>query len=483
MNRPIRRIAVAFMVLFFALLANVNYIQAYKADEYNKREGNTRVLLDEYARQRGPILVGSTPVAYSVPTDDDLVYLRKYRQPELYAHLTGFYSFTLGRRAIESAQNDVLAGTDNRLFVRRVVDMITNRQPQGGSVQLTIDPRAQRAAYEGLKGKVGAVVALEPPTGKVLAMVSRPSYDPNKLSSHSSRSIQKAWNKLLDDPSKPWENRAAERHYPPGSTFKLVTAAAALSSGRYDADSQVPAPAELDLPLTTVNMTNWQNGLCGSSDRISLTEALATSCNTSFAAIGMDLGEKALREQAKKFGFGTAFLPEVRGVSSLFPEEVNEPQLAQSSIGQFDVRATPLQMAMVSAAIANGGKVMKPYVVASVSGPDLQTLEVTEPEVVSEAVSPDVAEALKQMMVEVVENGTGKPVKIDGVQVGGKTGTAQTTRDRPPYAWFVSFAPADDPQVAVAVVIEKADVGRSEISGGRLAAPIAKSVMEAVIGK
>jgi peptidoglycan glycosyltransferase len=485
MNRPIRRIAVGFMILFFALLANVNYIQVFQADDLNERAGNTRVLLDEYARQRGPILVGGTPVAYSVKTTDDLAYLRRYRQPKLYGHLTGYYSYIYGSSGIERAQNSVLAGTDNRLFVRRIVDLVTNRQPQGGSVLLTIDPKAQKAAYDALGDKIGAVVAMEPSTGKILAMASTPTYDPNELSSHDSSAIMAAWKRLLDAPNDPDENRATQRRYPPGSTFKLVTAAAALSTGRYTPDTQIPAPAALDLPLTRVDMHNWQEGLCGSSDHVSLTDALATSCNTAFADLGLKLGADALREQAEKFGFGESFLPELRGVKSVFPEDPNAPQTAQSAIGQFDVAATPLQMAMVTAAIANGGKVMRPYIVAKVSGPDLQPLEVTEPEELSQAVSPAVADQLKQMMVDVVEapNGTGGPVAIDGVEVGGKTGTAQTTPDQPPYAWFVSFAPADNPSVAVAVLIEKADVGRDEISGGKLAAPIAKAVMEAVIGK
>ncbi|MEQ4206528.1 penicillin-binding transpeptidase domain-containing protein [Actinopolymorpha sp. B17G11] len=484
MNRPIRRLAVAFMVLFFALLANANYIQVFQAPDYNDNTDNTRVLLDEYARQRGPILVGQPPdqieVARSVETTDDLVYLRKYAKPALYGHITGYYSYTLGPNAIESAYNSILAGTDDGFFVRRVVDLVTNRQPKGGSVKLSIDPRAQQAAFDGLEGKTGSVVAIEPATGKILAMVSRPGYDPNRLSSHDAGKISDAWAELNDDQTDPLENRATQRRYPPGSTFKLVTSAAALSSGSYTPETNVPAPAELDLPQTTKNMTNWQDGLCDSGDEISLQRALETSCNTAYADLALKLGDEALREQAEKFGFGAAHLSDLRGVSSVFPEEVDKPQTALSAIGQYDVAATPLQMAMVTAGIANGGTVMKPYVVSELSGPDLNSLDETDPEVLSEAVSPQVAEQLKQMMVGVVENGTGSPVKM-GVPVAGKTGTAQTTPDRPPFAWFVSFAPADNPSVAVAVVIEKADVGRSEISGGRLAAPIAKDVMEAVI--
>ncbi|MGH3486676.1 MAG: penicillin-binding transpeptidase domain-containing protein, partial [Actinopolymorphaceae bacterium] len=374
MNRPIRRIAVAFMVLFFALLANANYIQVFQAPDYNNNSDNTRVLLDEYARQRGPILVGNTEVAKSVPTTDDLVYLRKYIRPELYGHLTGFYSYTLGPSAIEAAQNSILAGTDDQFFARRVVDLVTNRPPKGGSVKLSIDPRAQQAAFDGLEGKTGSVVAIEPATGKILAMVSRPGYDPNRLSSHDAEKISTAWEELNDDPTAPLENRATRRRYPPGSTFKLVTSAAALSSGKYTPETKVPAPAELDLPQTTRNMTNWQDGLCDSADQITLQRALETSCNTAYSDLGLKLGDEALREQAEKFGFGAAWLDDLRGVSSVFPEEVDKPQTALSAIGQFEVAATPLQMAMVTAGIANGGTVMKPYIVSELTGPDLNSL-------------------------------------------------------------------------------------------------------------
>ncbi len=325
MNRSIRRIAVAFMVLFLALLANANYIQVFQASDLNDRSDNKRVTLDEYARERGPILVGGTQVAYSVKTKDDLVYLRRYRDPELYGHLTGYYSYVLGRRGLEKAENSVLAGTDDRLFVRRIVDLITNRQPQGGSVLLTINPKAQKAAYDALGNKRGAVVAIEPSTGKILAMVSKPTYDPNDALLPRRQLILKAADKLEDDSSKPMENRAAQRRYPPGSTFKLVTASAALSSGRYNPNTELPAPAQLDLPLTTFNMKNWQNGLCGPAPQVTLTEALATSCNTAFAGLGLKVGEKALRQQAEKFGFGAGVPPRTQRLHQRVPQGAEPP--------------------------------------------------------------------------------------------------------------------------------------------------------------
>ncbi|MBM7784414.1 peptidoglycan D,D-transpeptidase FtsI family protein [Tenggerimyces flavus] len=484
MNRPIRRIAIAFVVLFLVLLVNINYIQVIQAPDLNARSDNRRVLLDEYARQRGPILVGGRPVASSVATDDDLVYLRKYASPDLYGHLTGYYSFIYGRSGVEKVENSVLAGTDNRFFVRRLVDMLTNRPAQSGDVSLTINPRLQEIAHRELGDKKGSVVAYEPTTGKVLAMVSHPTWDPNKLSSHSAKEITANWKELLADKTKPMENRAIQRRYPPGSTFKLVTAAAALTSRKYNLETQIPGPAVLDLPQTSRNITNHDNRAC-KDGQVTLQEALEISCNTAFANVGLTLGADALREQAEKFGFGTRMFPELDGASSAFPAagKIDKPQTAMSSIGQYDVAATPLQMAMVTGAIANRGKVMKPYLIDQVRGPDTLPLETTEPTELGQAVTPEVADQLKQMMVNVVDNGTGKPARIDGVSVGGKTGTAQTTPDRPPFAWFVSFAPADDPKVAVAVVIEEANVAPDDISGGKLAAPIAKALMEEVIGR
>lgn len=496
MNRPIRRIALAFMVLFLALLVNVNYVQVYQAEDLNTASSpvNKRVILDEYARERGPILVGEgreqKQVAYSEETkdpDDELKYVRKYAKTKLYAHLTGYYSYIYGASQLEADQNAFLSGTDDSLFVRRMVDLLTNRKPKGGSVQLTIDPAAQQAAFDALGDKRGSVVAIEPDTGRVLAMLSKPSYNPNPLASHDLDKEQRAWKRLANTDDKRADNRATQHRYPPGSTFKLVTAAAALEHGDYDPDTVIPAPATLDLPLTDHELPNWQGGLCGSSARITLTEALATSCNTAFGGLGLKLGQGKLREQAEKFGFNDDFANLFRdglsGSSSQFPEDMDEPQTALSSIGQFDVQSTPLQMAMVTAAIANGGDVMRPYVIDRLIGPELDTRATFDPDLYGRAISSGSAADLTQMMVDTVEDGTAEPGSIPNVKVAGKTGTAQTCDACNPYAWFTSFAPADNSEVAVAVVIEKADVARDEISGGQLAAPVAKAVMEAVLDK
>jgi peptidoglycan glycosyltransferase len=279
-------------------------------------------------------------------------------------------------------------------------------------------------------------------------------------------------------------DRATQETYPPGSTFKLVTAAAALSSGQYTPRSLVAGGSSHDLPQTTVNLPNEPGLDCG-TDRIPLTQALVNSCNTSFGELGLKLGDDAVRAQAEKFGFDQTYLEDLPGqVASRFPANPDEPQTALSAIGQFDVAATPLQMAMVVAGIANGGTVMRPYVVDEVRAPDLSVLDKTSPEAYrSNAVSSSVARELTQMMVEVVDSGTGTTAQIPGIKVAGKTGTAQRGPDQAPYAWFVSFAPADNPQVAVAVFIDDPSVPRGEISGSGLAAPIAKKVMEAVVNR
>ena len=483
MNSAIRRLAVAAIILMLALMANSTYLQAFRAADLNGRNDNRRVRDDQFSVNRGPILIGSTPIAQSKPSNDRFEFQRSYPSGPVYAHVTGYYSYLYGRSAIELTQNSQLNGSDPSMVFRRVVDVVTDRRQQGASVSLTLNAAAQQAAYKGLAGKKGAVVAIEPKTGKVLALVSRPSYDPNELAGHDLTKVNAAWKRLTEDPDKPMSNRAIKELYPPGSTFKLVTSAAALSSGKYNPETKVHSPAELPLPQTTVPLVNENGRNCGGSDNATLTVALRNSCNTAFGTIGLDLGPDALRDQAEKFGFGERQLPELGAVASQFPTDPNQPQTAQSAIGQFDVRATPLQMAMVAAGIANQGDVMKPYLVQSVRTADLKTVSETKPESLHQAITPEVASQLTAMMVDVVENGTGKPGRIDGVQVAGKTGTAQTSKEKPPFAWFTSFAPANDPKVAVAVMIEDANVARDDISGGALAAPIAKSVMEAVLGQ
>jgi peptidoglycan glycosyltransferase len=484
-NRPIRALAVGCLVLFIAMLININYLQFIHADALDARADNRRVRDAEYSEQRGPILVANKPIALSVASHDQYDFIRQYPQPTLYAPVTGYYSF-YSSTGLELTQNDILTGSDSRFFVNRVVDLFGNNQPEGGSVSLTINPAAQEAAFQGLINLpgdgIGAVAAIEPSTGAILALASLPSYDPNRLSSHDFNAVTKNYKALNTDPGKPLQDRAIQEIFPPGSTFKLVTSAAALSNG-YTPESTVPGGASLDLPQTTVDLTNENGSDCG-GDRISLTQALEISCNVSYGWLGLQLGDDVLRDQAQKFGWGEHYLDDLPGqVDSQFPDNPDQPQTALSAIGQFDVAATPLQMAMVGAGIANHGAVMKPYLVDQVRSPDLEVLSTAEPHELHQAVSPEVANQLTQMMVEVVQNGTGTPAQIPGITVAGKTGTAQTSPDRPPYAWFVAFAPADDPKVAVAVLVANVDIPRDEITGGGLAGPIADNVIKAVIGQ
>lgn len=475
-------------LLFFALLLNGTYLQYFKAANLNDRADNRRVTDAEFSRQRGAIIVAGDPVAQSVPSKDRFKFQRKYPQPFKYAHLTGWFSYIYGRNAVEQTKNTVLSGSDSRLFVDRVVDMLKDSQPQGGSVTLTIDPAAQDAAYEGIQAlgpKVKAsVVALEPSTGRILAMVSSPTFDPRLLSSHNLEKVQENWQRLTTDPDEPMQNRAIQLRLPPGSTFKLVTAAAALQNG-YKPTTRVKGGTRLDLPQTSVDLVNQNGGNCG-GDPITLTQALEVSCNVSFGSIGLDLGDEVLRDQAERFGFGQHYLDDLNAqATSVFPEDLDKPQTALSAIGQYEVAATPLQMAMVTAGIANYGRVMKPFLVDEERAPDLSLLSKASPTALpgERAMTPSAAAELIDMMVSVVDNGTGKTAQIPGVRVGGKTGTAQSDKNRLPYAWFVSFAPAEQAKVAVAVLVQDAGVDRDQISGSGLAAPIAKAVMEAVLNK
>jgi peptidoglycan glycosyltransferase len=494
MNRPIRSLAIGCMVLFLALLLNATYLQFVRADDLTSLSAhpdNRRVLDAEFSRPRGAIVVKGKAVAESIKSKDEYKYQRRYPQGREYAQVTGYFSRDWGVGGVEASENSILSGDDSKLFVRRVIDLVGNQSPEGGSVSLTLNPKAQQAAYDGMRALgnnvSGAVVALEPSTGKVLAMVSSPSYDPNRLASHDFSAVSKAHAALLANDLQPLNNRAIETVLPPGSTFKLVTAAAALESGKYQPDTMVPGGARLPLPGSTVSLPNENGRSCGGA-KITLTRALEVSCNVAFGSVGLALGADALRTQAQKFGFGERYFHDLddsltRQAESRFPENPDRAQTALSAIGQFDVAATPLQMAMIAAGIADNGTVMKPYLVDEIRSSDLEVVGKTTPEPLGTAVSAATARKLTDMMVAVVDNGTGTTAQIPGVRVAGKTGTAQSEKSRPPYAWFVSFAPADNPTVAVAVLVQDAGVARDAISGSGLAAPIAKAVMEAVLNK
>lgn len=488
MNKPIRTISIFCLLLFVALLVNSTWLQYGRAQGLDNDPRNRRIIEAAYSRERGAILVGRDAVAESVASDDKYDFQRTYAQPFKYAPLTGYFSF-FDQTGLERAQNSVLSGDDSSLFVSNLVDLLNNGDGKGGSVQLTIDAAAQDAAFEGLSalpGDVkGSVVALEPSTGKILAMVSLPTYDPNLLASHDLAQVGDDYARLQADEGEPLLNRAIQQTLPPGSTFKVVTAAAAIESGLYTSADDVPGGASYQLPLTSgdTGLIDNEGRDCGAAE-IPFPQAMENSCNTTFAQLGVQVGAEELQKQAEAFGFNSDYLEDLRPqAESVFPSGANEPQAGQAGIGQYEVRATSLQMAMVVAGIANRGTVMRPYLVDEVQSPEFDVLDSRSPSELSEAVSPSTASQLTDLLVQTVDNGTASPAAIPGFSVAGKTGTAQSGQDDvPPYAWFVSFAPADDPQVAVAVSIESASgIDRGEIAGGQLGGPIAKAVMEAII--
>jgi penicillin-binding protein A len=474
-NAPLRRVAISILVLFTLLIINVNYIQVVRSDDLRDDTGNTRVLAAEYDRERGSIIVGGEPIALSVPTEGRLKYLRQYPQGGLYAAVTGYYSLIYNNSGIERVENDILSGKDPRLALRRLADMFTGRDPAGGDVVLTLDPAVQAAAMAGLEGVTGAVVALDPTTGAVLGLASTPTYDPGLLSSHDPEAIRQYSAELDAADPDPRANQATREIYAPGSVFKVIVSAAALAEG-YTPDTVIPAPTEFQLPNSSRVIPNFNGSSCSPSGEQTLQDALTISCNTAFAMLGIELGEDKVRAMAEAFG-----LDEERRqiplpvAGSTIGDIEDDAALGQTSIGQRDVRVTTLQAAMIAAAVANDGSLMAPYLVDQVRAPDLSVIDETTPEELSRPVSTEIANQLTEMMQSVVERGSGRAARISGVEVAGKTGTAQTP-DAPDHNWFVGFAPADDPTIAVAVFVKNGGG-----TGGDVSAPIAREVMAAYL--
>ncbi|WP_222195681.1 peptidoglycan D,D-transpeptidase FtsI family protein [Modestobacter italicus] len=478
MNAPLRKVAISVLVLFTLLIVNVNVIQVIRADDLRDNPRNTRVLTEEYDQQRGAIVVAGNEIASSVETDNSLTYLRTYADGPLYAPVTGYYSVLFGNTGIERAENDVLRGTDDRLFGRRLADIFTGRDLSGGNVELTLDPAAQQAAMEGLAGVTGAVVALDPSTGAVLALASTPTFDPNQLSSHDPDAMRAYAEQLDEQGIEPTVNQAITERYPAGSIFKVIVSAAALASGDYTPETVIPAPQDYTLPGTNTGLENFGGAACSPSGEQPLIDALTISCNTAFAQLGIDLGEDAVRSMAEAFGInGEGFEIPLQVEDSTIGDIEDDAALGQTSIGQRDVALTPMQAAMIAATVANDGTLMKPFLVDSIQAPDLTVIDQTDPEEMAEPISDDVAAQLTEMMTSVVENGSGRRARISGVTVAGKTGTAETGTDADDHNWFIGFAPAEDPQIAVAVFVKNGGG-----TGGDTSAPIARSVIEAHLG-
>jgi peptidoglycan glycosyltransferase len=491
MERQITRLSWVFLALFVILLAQVNYLQVFAADDLANNPANRRLLLQEYDVQRGSILArdGKTVLAFSKATGGELKYLRVYPRGPLYGSLTGYYSVVFGRSGVESSFNQYLAGRDESLLPQKLIDEILGRPERGGTVVTTIDPVLQRLAQDQLAARTGAVVAMDPRTGEVLAMFSTPGFDPNPLASHDLEAVREAWQQLNGAAGKPLLPKATQELFPPGSTFKLVTAAAALENGM-ELDTRIDNPPTYTPPQTTNELHNFGDTHCaGGAAQITLAQAFEESCNVAFAQIGVEfLGADKLVTQAEAFGFNGEVDFDVPFSEGEIPQadvfRDDQPGLAFSAIGQQSVAANPMQMALVAASIANGGVQMRPRLVHEIRDQSGRVVSTFGPDSIAEPISAESARNLTQMMVATVEQGTATAAQLPGIQVAGKTGTAQHgPPGTPPHAWFVSFAPAGDPQIVVAVVVlNGGDLG-SEATGGRVAAPIAKALMQAAVDR
>ncbi|MEU9206744.1 penicillin-binding transpeptidase domain-containing protein [Streptomyces sp. NPDC048415] len=483
MTKYIRRAAVLCALLLVALLVNAARVQVFQAGSYDNNPANRRQTIARYGQPRGDIVVDGHTVTGSNDTGEQLRYERTYTDGPLYAPVTGFASQLYGTTFLENAEDGILSGADPNLAPLPLWNDITRAPNPGGKVVTTLNAAAQRAAYDGLGWRRGAVAAIEPVTGRILALVSTPSYDPAELSG-TGAAVTRSWGRLNAEESKPMLNRAIRQTYPPGSTFKVVTAAAALDAGVVrDVDAPTTSPDPFRLPGTRTSLTNETEGCKDASLRY----AFEWSCNTVFAKLGVDVGLSDMTRTAENFGFNDRKVRIPFSVApSNFDLQLDKAQLALSSIGQFNTRATPLQMAMISAAVASGGSVKSPYLVERTTTRHGGTVSTTGPRTLRQAMSPATAARMRRLMTDAVKEGTGTEAAIPGATVGGKTGTAQhgVGNSAMPYAWFISWAQAGDamePAVAVAVVVEDAAAVRGEISGGGDAAPIAKAVMKAVL--
>ena len=483
MQPQIRRVALGLVALFVAVFVQLNYVQIFAAERIARNPANILNLIRQYSIKRGTILTRDGEVmAVSKATHDKLKYQRVYPNGELYGHLTGYVSVAAGARfGLEATYDDQLLGHSNVLSMQDIEDNLFGGGRQGDDLQTTIDSRLQEAARTSLGDERGAIVALDPRSGEVRALWSNPSYDPSPLSVHDAGDAQKAYEALdPTSPTSPLIDLATKRTYPPGSTFKVVTVSAALESGRYTPQSTFDDPAELELPLTDNTLMNFSHGTCAGGGEIALFEALTVSCDTTFAELGLKIPDEVM-STAEAMGFNEEIPFDVPDQASTFPNIPDDqaPLRAYAAIGQGDTSATPLQMALVAATIANDGVVPRPRLVHEVIDPSGGIVDRFSPSDLGRAISLQTAEQTTQMMESVVEEGTGTAARIEGVKVAGKTGTAQTSEGQNPHTWFICFAPADDPRIAVAVIVEHGGSFGSEATGGAVAAPIARQILEA----
>lgn len=489
MNAQVRRLMVVVLLMVVAIMVSTTATQFFAAADLTADSRNTRAIYNAQGKPRGPIIVAGTPIASSSELKSQGTnkrYQRTYTARDgMYSAITGFYSLQGQSQGLEQTENEVLLGQAPSQLMDRLTQMAKGSEEAGGAIELTIDPAVQQAAWNALGGRRGAAVAIDPQTGAILAAVSSPSYDPNALSTLDQKSARQAMSALESDPSKPLDNRAFGGHrYAPGSAFKLITAAAMLSSGQFTPETRVNAPVTISLPQTNKTLSNINHMTCAGG-RPQLRTAFALSCNTPFGQAGMNLGQEQLQEMAEAFGFNKAFTMPLAVTASIFPKRegadadvMAPPQLAYSAIGQYNVQVTPMQMAMVAQTIANGGEQMQPYLVARELDSRLNPTSTTSPKRLGEPISRAVADQLTDMMIAVVREGTGTAARINGIDVAGKTGTAEVGDSGRADGWFVGFAPAAEPKIAFAVVVEGGQNGVRSMHGSDVA-PIARAMIQA----
>lgn len=481
MNTALRHVWIAVVALFILVFGALSYIQFFAAKDLNSNPLNTRQLYKNFDLARGPILVDGNPVAESVASHDQFDYQRTYADPKLYSHLTGFYSLTYGANMLEGVMDDELTGQSDSQFYKRMVNLLTGQADEGASVELTIDPKLQKTAYDLIPdGQQGTIIVSEPKTGNILAMVSKPSYDTNLLAVHSGAKASANMAELLKTPGlSPNVNPAIGHLIAPGSSFKILDLVAGLESGKYNLDDEYDNPESMLLPGTKTPLPNFVEGICSNKPRAKLAFIVAQSCNTPFVAMSQAVGQDALRDVTERFGFGQPLAIPLRVTPSEFPTDMNAAELGLASIGQFNVKATPLQMNMVAMGIANDGVIMKPNLIKQVTAPDLSVLSQPKPEEFSTATTKEVADDVTELMRGPLDGGTAYQADIPGLDIAAKTGTAQIGKTGKVNSWITGFAPADDPQVAVTIVIEKTDYE----TGHNLTSPNLKKILEAVFNK
>ncbi|WP_353112398.1 penicillin-binding protein 2 [Microbacterium sp.] len=485
MTKELRRLSIVMLAMFLSLFLATSWIQVVDADNLAQNDYNTRTKLDSYQIQRGSIIAGGTAIASSTASDDRYRYQRIYADAAMWAPVTGYFNPALGSQTgIESALNVELSGTGSKNVFAEFERILSGQPQQGFSVELSLEPKVQKAAWDAMQGLKGSVVAIEPKTGRILAMVTTPSFDTNALATHDANAANATHDTLDADPGNPLYNRAINGDlYPPGSTFKIVTAAAAIAGGDYTMQSTLPNPARYTLPGTKIQISNAWGSACGPGETVTIAEALRLSCNIPMAELAVKLGDKRIRETAEKFGFNQSFETPLKSTPSSYPKGMSDDFTAQSGYGQGKVTATPLQMAMVAAGIANDGVVMNPRMVDAVIGDDFAVQREYSDSEFGEALDANAAQAITAAMMASVRDGAATGARIDGVDVAGKTGTAQNGGSKPYTLWFTGFAPAENPQVAVAVVVEDGGGKGQSGSGNSIAAPIAKKVIEAVLSR